>query len=318
MLFLFVLLIGAGVWRIVGTNWVAGNFYTSPLFIGLGLALPLDRALAIAPDVGQGQWKIADQQAPTGIVLRFFATPTNLLIFIILLGAVWACVSQRRRRMAQIVTLAATGLLAIGAFTPAGMALSFPLENRFPRWQNTSPEALTGIIVLGGAVDVRDKPDQMKLNESAERITALIELSRRFPQAKLVYSGRAEAEEVGGKIVRLGVDPGRMILESRARNTFENAQYSFDLLKPKPGERWLLVTSAWHMPRAIGTFRRVGFPVEAYPVDFRVIDFDREQSVLYAPGSESLRHLDVPAKEWVGLVYYWLVGKTDSLFPGPT
>jgi uncharacterized SAM-binding protein YcdF (DUF218 family) len=115
----------------------------------------------------------------------------------------------------------------------------------------------------------------------------------------------------------MGVGAERLLLEDRSRNTSENARFSMQLAAPKAGERWLLVTSAYHMPRSIGLFRRVGFPVEAYPVDWRtggaadlLRPFDRS--------SEGLRRADIAMREWVGLLVYWLTGRTSELFPGPS
>ena len=86
------------------------------------------------------------------------------------------------------------------------------------------------------------------------------------------------------------------------------------LLKPKPSERWLLITSALHMPRAVGCFRAAGFQVQPYPLDrFAVLHSFRS----YAAGSSALLNLDVVSKEWIGLIAYRLMGKTDALFPGP-
>lgn len=103
-------------------------------------------------------------------------------------------------------------------------------------------------------------------------------LARRYPQARLVFTGGSgnlgggspsESEIVGRYADPMGLPRTRLILEDRSRNTRENAAFTADMVKPKPGERWLLVTSAWHMPRAIGCFRQAGFAVIAYPVDYR-------------------------------------------------
>src|SRR6202022_2799012 len=107
--------------------------------------------------------------------------------------------------------------------------------------------------------------------ESGERITVLAELTRNFPQARLIYSGPGEdsdAENMLKKSARLGGDRDRVTMETRSRNTFENAVYSKELIKPNSNERWLLVTAALHLPRAIGCFRRAGFKVEAYPMQY--------------------------------------------------
>jgi uncharacterized SAM-binding protein YcdF (DUF218 family) len=160
-----------------------------------------------------------------------------------------------------------------------------------------------GIIVLGG--------------ETGERITVLAELTRDFPQARLVYSGPGGdgiAEHLLNKFARLGGDRERVTMERRSRNTFENAVYSSELIKPNSNERWLLVTAALHMPRAIGCFRRVGFKVEGYPIQYTTGDRWRLHTA-HGLGANALTRLDAAMKEWIALVVYRLTGKTNELFP---
>ncbi|MBV9969593.1 MAG: YdcF family protein, partial [Xanthobacteraceae bacterium] len=126
----------------------------------------------------------------------------------------------------------------------------------------------------------------------------------------------SEADVVPALFESLGVPPGRIMLESRSRNTAENAVYSKALAAPKPGERWLLVTSAMHMPRAIGAFREAGFPVEAYPVDYKTNGW-QDLSGVIGSLSSGLRQTDTALHEWIGLVAYRLTGKSSALFPGP-
>jgi uncharacterized SAM-binding protein YcdF (DUF218 family) len=226
------------------------------------------------------------------------AAPTSALILISAIAAVWAALS-RSRFAASLASAAACGLV-IGAFTPIGLALTLPLENRFPFWQPDSQAPPDGIIVLGGAG-----------NTGIEAVSAL---SRDYPKARLIFSGfSATALE---RFARLGGDPARVYVDSRPRTTSEDALYSAALLKPKPGERWLLVTLASHMPRAVGCFRVAGFEVQPYPVGFSTIVPPR-LFVLNAAGSIALFRLDVATKEWVGLIAYGLMGKTDALFPAP-
>ena len=155
--------------------------------------------------------------------------------------------------------------------------------------------------------------------EAGDRITLLAELARQFPLARLVYSGPGEdrdAELLLAQFIRLGGDGERVTIERRSRNTFENAVYSRELIEPNSNDRWLLVTAALHMPRAIGCFRLVEFKVEAYPTQFTA----REGSNLdtaFGLGSNALYRLDVATKEWIGLVVYRLMGKTSELFPAP-
>ena len=106
------------------------------------------------------------------------------------------------------------------------------------------------------------------------------------------------------------------MFEAKSRNTWENAVFTRDLVKPKPGETWLLVTSAWHMPRSVGIFRRVGFPVVPYPVAFRTFGDERDFQMTVRSNRQIIE-LDLGVREWIGLLAYWLTGKTDALFPAP-
>jgi uncharacterized SAM-binding protein YcdF (DUF218 family) len=129
---------------------------------------------------------------------------------------------------------------------------------------------------------------------------------------------RTASEASGAKRLwlELGVPPERIIIEDKSRNTDENARFTFALLHPKPGQHYLLVTSAYHMPRTVGLFRKAGFDVVPYPVDYRT----RGNWADLEPGglaSEGLAHVDLAMREWTGLVMYRLTGRIDSFFPGP-
>ena len=108
----------------------------------------------------------------------------------------------------------------------------------------------------------------------------------------------------------------RIVAESKSRNTVENAVFSKLLAMPQPNERWLLVTSAYHMPRAIGAFRHVGFAVEAYPVDWRTRGW-RDAAMPFDRLSAGLDRTDVAIHEWIGLIAYRLSGRSSTLFPAP-
>ncbi len=257
-------------------------------------------------------------------VLGFFATPSNGIMVAGLCGAL--LLSTRFARTGRWLATASLVMLAIVGLSPLGNALIIPLEERFPPW-DASGGAPDGIVVLGGAVspDVAAARNQQALNEAAERMTAVVELARRYPAARIIFSGGDgsfgyeggnEADSALRLFERLGLPGGRVIAEDKSRNTVENAVFSKRLAMPKPGERWLLVTSAYHMPRAVGVFRRAGFPVEAYPVDWRT----RGRQDMTRPFSsvvDGLKRTDTAVHEWVGLAVYWLTGKSSELFPGP-
>jgi uncharacterized SAM-binding protein YcdF (DUF218 family) len=254
----------------------------------------------------------------------FFSAPSNVLMSLGLIGVV--LMATRYARAGRRIAVTAIVLLAIVGWSPFGNAIILPLEERFPPW-DASRGAPTGIISLGGALDTVVSPvrDEVALNEAAERMTAMAELARRFPQARIVFSGGSgriifdgvtEASLAARLFESFGIAKDRITLEDKSRDTLENARFTKALVQPKPGERWLLVTSAHHMPRSVGLFRAEGFPVEAFPVDYRTrgaIDLLRPFSTV----GDGLRRTDTAMREWVGLVMYRITGRTEALFPKP-
>ena len=113
-----------------------------------------------------------------------------------------------------------------------------------------------------------------------------------------------------------GIPRERLIIENKSRNTAENVAFRTRLASPRPGENWLLVTSALHMPRAVGLFRKAGFPVVAWPVDYRTSG--REGIGLFRDSAaDSLQNTTIGMREWLGLIAYRLSGKIDQLLPAP-
>jgi uncharacterized SAM-binding protein YcdF (DUF218 family) len=257
-------------------------------------------------------------------VLGFFASPSNLVIALGLLGVLlWG---TRLARSGRLLAAASLIALAVLGLSPLGNALIIPLEQRFPPWDDTRGPP-DGIVVLGGAItpDVSEARNDVALNEAAERITAAVALARRYPDARVIYSGGSaalifhEGSEAASAVrlfESLGVPHARIIAEEQSRNTLENAVFSRLLAMPQPGERWLLVTSGYHMPRAMGVFRQAGFPVEAYPVDWRTRGPQDVARPFPSLGS-GLERADTAAREWVGLLVYWLTGRSAALFPAP-
>jgi uncharacterized SAM-binding protein YcdF (DUF218 family) len=255
--------------------------------------------------------------------LGFFAMPSNVLLVAGLLGLILMRTKTTARAGHRLVAAAVVLLLVFGLL-PLGKLLMAPLEARFPPW-DAGRGAPDGIVVLGGVIEpeVADRPDS-GLNEAAERITAVAGLASKYPAAKILFSGGdnllepggSEAQVAGALFTSFGIPANRVILEDQSRTTAENAVFSRALAMPTAGERWLLVTSAWHMPRAVGAFRKAGFPVEAYPVDYRTPG-PPGLWIPFGSVSTGLRRTDTAVREWFGLVTYWLTGRSTALFPAP-
>jgi uncharacterized SAM-binding protein YcdF (DUF218 family) len=251
--------------------------------------------------------------------------PSNLFIGLGIIGLL--LLLTRFRSTGRKLIAASVLLLALCGFLPIGNLLLYPLETRFPAWDDTrgSPD---GIVVLGGSIepDMSAAHSTPVFGPSVDRIIAAADLAHRYPNLRIVFSGgnagldpgdpAREADFALPILESFGISKGRLIMEGRSRNTQENAEFSKIAAAPKRGERWLLVTSAYHMPRSIGLFRKAGFAVEPYPVDWRV---GRPEDLLRFSSSflGGLVRIDTASREWMGLMAYWLTGKTTELFPAP-
>lgn len=257
----------------------------------------------------------------------FVLQPSTFIALLIGYGAIliWTGWARWGRRF---VTIGAILLLVVG-LSPLGNALILPLEDRFPRADLDQPPA--GLIILGGAENrlVGGARKAPTLNEAGERLVEGAILALRFPDAKVAFSGgdagilyKSGSEALGAAelLSQLGISRDRLILEANARDTYENAIYLKKELAAAgafgDGARWLLITSAYHMPRSIGAFRQAGFDVEPWPVDYRTRG-PQDLSKPFDKVSEGLRRVDTAMREWVGLLAYRLTGRTDALFPSP-
>jgi uncharacterized SAM-binding protein YcdF (DUF218 family) len=255
------------------------------------------------------------------------AEPSSFL-FTLWLGGTALLWTGWRNLGRWIVTLTALATLAV-AMLPVGQWALKPIEDRFPPLISLPPR-VDGVIVLGGVVDEsvigrRGVPRSLAAAGSP-RLDAFLELARRYPMAKHVFTGGSidliddrdtEADVVRRIFARIGLDTTHIIFEDKSRNTWENATFSYEMLKPDPEELWILITSARHMPRAIGTFRQAGWKnLLAFPVDYWTSENGLSFSPVFSLGS-NLDVLGEAIREYIGLAVYRYMGRTPELFPGP-
>lgn len=257
----------------------------------------------------------------------FFAQPSSLISSAIVLGLLLARTAGWSRAGNRLVW-GGLAMLLFAGLGPLSNMVVLPLEQRFPAPHGKLPDGpIAGIIVLGGYEDGRitQARGTLTLNEAAERITETAVLAHRLPGVPVIVSGgsgaivledKPAATAIGAFLQTMGIAAPRIRLEDKSKTTYENARFTRALVSPKPGDRWILVTSAAHMPRSVGTFRGQGFDVIAWPADFRTKDAG---DALRPFGSlpAGLKRLDEAVMEWVGLVAYRLLGRSPSLFPAP-
>jgi uncharacterized SAM-binding protein YcdF (DUF218 family) len=258
-------------------------------------------------------------------IFWMLASPINLLLFGAFVGLL-LCYG-RHARFGRALALSAILILVAAAALPVGVLLMSPLENRFPQppADLAPPE---GIIVLGGAINDQASAarGQTVFDEGGERLTEAVILAKRYPQARVVYtSGSAsftpatstEALQARKLMSQMGIAPERITIEDRSRNTDENARFTAAIVHPEPSQRWLIVTSAFHIPRAMGVFAKAGFHAVAYPVSFYTLGRWSGDLRLSFKSERNLRVFETAVHEWIGLAAYWASGRSDRLFPGP-
>lgn len=249
--------------------------------------------------------------------------PVSIAVLLLVLG--WLLSFRARRGWSR--TFLALGILifAVTGFTTFGYALITPLENRFER--PAEPARIDGIVVLGGGMDgeVNDVRRGFELNRSGDRMVEAVRLALLHPEAKVVIAAgpaalamdqEPEAYAARRLFESFGVASDRLILDDKSRNTEENVQFAKALAGDMSGQTWLLVTSAFHMPRSVGLFRKAGFTAIPWPADYLA---SGAEGIRLKPDQspENIAVSTIALREWAGLIGYKLTGKIDDWLPGP-
>lgn len=262
-------------------------------------------------------------------VLWALARPDHLLLVLLSLAALLLWRNRGAARTAGGWLLGGgLALFWLVALYPLGNWLLYPLETRFSR-APVVPSALAGAVVLGGGESLARSRhwQRLEVKEGGDRYLELLDLAHRYPDLPLLFAGGAGSlagSEFGGAralqplLQSRGLEE-RVQLEGRSRNTHENAVLARPLAEAVNAEResdtWLLVTSAFHMPRAVGVFRAAGWQIQPHPVDFRSLPPSRQG--LNFDLVDNLEGLTLGVREWLGLMAYRLSGRTREFLPGP-
>jgi len=256
-------------------------------------------------------------------IFWFFVQPLNLAIFLLAFSLLVGWFGWRKLR--GFTLFLSFLILALASWTSLGALLLNPLEERFPR--PAAPDNVAGIIVLGGGLEgaINLARGGYDINSGGDRFLEAAVLARRYPDAKIVISGgtgtlvldgEGDADTAPKLFEALGIPASRLILEKESRNTYENVENIKALVTPARNEAWLLVTSAFHMPRSMGLFRKAAIPVVPWPVDYRTTG-EEGIGVMKDNPADSLQTTTIAVREWIGLIGYKFVGRIDSVFPGP-
>lgn len=221
------------------------------------------------------------QYGPMFVLAKLLDFVTQPLAWVLLLLLLGLLLQKRWQRSGRALLWSALAVLLLQGWEPLPDAVLRSLERQHPAPAQPDLSRYAGVIVLGGATEasyVWEGHTQPALNHAAERLTAALPLMQQAPQLRLLYTGGVgglrgegltEAERARRFYVGLGLPPERLLLEDAARTTYENAVLSAALPGVDPTRPWLLLTSAWHMPRSMAVFEKAGWNVTPWPADYR-------------------------------------------------
>ncbi len=251
------------------------------------------------------------------LVSKLLALATTPMLWVLLLLLAAAVVVHKRPALARKLLLLAMAAILLAGWAPLPEALLRRLERQYPVPPRAPFDQYAGVVILGGATETArawEGTDEPQVNSAAERMTTVLPMLRQAPALQVLFTGGegeyfgygpTEADRARRFFAQLGLDTTRILFESASRNTYENAVFSARLAGVDPQQPWILMTSAAHMPRALAVFRKQGWNVTPYSVDFNtglstpltaysLGDFDKWNAVVH---------------EYVGIAAYRLTGR---------
>lgn len=257
----------------------------------------------------------------TSKILSFLIDPHNLFLILLVWG--WILLWKKPKIGRRLIGIGILIVFIFGLLKPLSDFLIYKIENRIPA--GTIPEHIDGVIVLTGIVNMKSSRDGLtNLNSSGDRIIEAIVLLNKHPEAKLIISGGSgsliqddalkEPDFLKRLAEGLGISSHRIIIEKKSRNTHESAVETAKIIKSRDNGKWVLVTSAFHMPRSMGVFRKADINPIPYPVDFKT-SLTVSTNYLQFPRISNLGIFNLALHEGIGLLSYWLMDYTDTLFP---
>ena len=214
------------------------------------------------------------------------------------------------------ILLSMFGLFLIYYF-PLSRSLLYYLEHCFPQLSNLPTDA-KGLILLGGCFSHLENESEGRpiYNQAAGRIIEFITLARCYPNLPIVITGsRMEAILTQKLFDEMGIDSKRVVVEDQSNNTYDNSKNTYKLIKPHEKERWVLVTSASHLPRSFGLFTKIGWNIIPYPVDYHTKKLSWKKWLQTWGDPQNGVYWGLALNEYAGLINNYLLKRSSSLIP---
>lgn len=236
-------------------------------------------------------------------IVWFFLNPVTMPLMMAAIGAIaiWRG-RDAFRRLGWVALMFAFGMLWFESTLSCVCLLGLPLERPYLQFQSVEslPNA-DAIVVLGGGIGKCEELCYPDMFESSDRVWHAARLWKCGKAPMVVVSGTNDLVSTVPLLLDLGVPMAAIAVDNESRNTYENSRFTERLIGA--GKNVLLVTSAWHMPRAAGNFSKTSLKVIPAACDFSASNAyfgSRYWFDWIAPSADSLARSNYLFKEWLG------------------
>ncbi len=256
-------------------------------------------------------------------ILASLFSPLSLCITTIACGLLLLCFSKKQKIGKSLVTFGLI-LLIVSSYEGVSGRILRTLESQYPpinlsrvvahQNRGTAEGSVKWIVVLaGGIAGDANSPYQIQISHHSRiRLMEGIRLHRMIPGSKIIltggigFDGRPEATTMSRVAMDLGVNRSDMVLEVEARDTKDHPLFVRDIVHDDP---FILVTSAFHMPRAVKLFAKQGlFPIPA-PAGQWTPPLRFWSLVNFFPSAAGMRLAELAYHEYMGLTWAWIRGQ---------
>ena len=245
-------------------------------------------------------------------LLWLFFNPFNLILIFFIIGFISNLIKYKK--ISLFFYISSLLIFFIAGVLPTGSYLNYLLEKKFHE-TNYLPNTVDGILILSGATNpiLTKEYNQINLNSSVERLIESILLIKKYPKALIVFSGGlGHARVARDFFYNMDISLNNFIFEKKSRNTFENILFSKKMIDPKSNERWLIVTSAFHMDRSLAISKKLEWKFIPYVTDFNQRkNFSWKLTLNFL---DNFYEFEKASHEWVGLISYYFLGRSAYIF----
>jgi uncharacterized SAM-binding protein YcdF (DUF218 family) len=246
-------------------------------------------------------------------ITRLFMSPLTVSMLMLVVGT-FMLLFTRKQKTGKFMTASGVVFILLMGYNIFPDRILSTLENKYPPIIETeSVSDAKWIVVLGGG-HVTDRKVPVASILAGDTLTRVVEgviIHKRLPESRLLFSGgkafdpESESKTMADLAVELGVNKSKITEEPNGLDTGEQSE----LVKKIVGkDKFILVTSAYHMPRAIALFRKQGMNPVPAPVGHRIKEKSTIDPYMFFPRSGGIEKMEIVVHEYLGLCWMSVSG----------